>query len=156
MIDDATTRHLHSGCALLIGTVSADGRPHAARGHGVRVLDADPLRIRLVLSAEDAVLLENLRGDGRIAITTADVATLHSIQMKGVAAPVEPATDADHAIAASYTDQFLTDIEHIDRYPRPLLDAWAVTTYVACTVTVDEIFDQTPGPSAGAVTRGFR
>ena len=123
MIDEATTRHLHSGCALLIGTVSADGRPHASRGHGVRVIAGDPLRIRLVLSAEDTVLLENLRGGGRIAITTADVATLHSIQMKGVAAPVEPPTDADHATAASYTDQFLSDIEHVDRYQRPLRDA---------------------------------
>ncbi len=71
-------------------------------------------------------------------------------------APVEPPTDADHATAASYTAQFLSDIEHVDRYQRPLLDAWALATYVACTVIVDEIFDQTPAPSAGTATRGFR
>jgi hypothetical protein len=150
VFDEATAQHLHAGCALLIGTVSADGRPHAGRGHGVRVLEGSPTRVRLLLSADDHVMHDNLRTTGRIAITTADVASLHSIQLKGRAGPLEPPTDDDCATAARYTDQFLTDIVRVDRYARPILEGWAHTTYLACTVLVEDVFDQTPGPSAGA------
>lgn len=151
MFDDATTRHLHSGCALLVGTVSADGVPHASRGHGCRVLAGEPPRLRLIVPGDDERLLDNLRTTGVVAVTTADVATLHSVQCKGRASAVEAATDEDRATAARYTEQFVDDIVHTDRHRREMVETWATSasSLVACVVEVTEMFDQTPGPGAG-------
>ena len=149
MIDEATTRHLHSGCALFVGTVSADGAPHAARGHGLRVLSCTPPRVR-VLVPPDERLLDNLRATGVIAITTGDVPTLASMQLKGRAGPVGPLEDEDRRTMADYTEQFLHDIEVTDGHSRAVLDPWAaVDGVLACDVDVLEMFDQTPGPHAG-------
>lgn len=153
MLDDETIRHLHSGCALLVGTVSSDGVPHAARGHGLRVLAHDPPRVRVILPFDEQ-LLDNLRATGLIAITSADVPTLMSLQLKGRAGPVEAPLPEDLAASERYTTAFVNDIVRIDRHPRSVVSVWAVVSeVVACDVEVLEIFDQTPGPAAGRVRR---
>ncbi len=76
--------------------------------------------------------------------------TLHSRQLKGRVEAIEPATGADRARAARYCDAFFADIEATDGEPRELLDQIVPAAYVACTVTVDALYDQTPGPGAGA------
>lgn len=152
MFDEAITRHLHSGCALLIGTVSADGAPHAARGHGIRVLSAAPPRVRVLLP-HDERLLDDLRATGRIAITSAEVPTLVSYQLKGRVGPVGPPDEDDRRTHESYVRQFVHDIEITDHHDRAVLEPWAtVSGVVACDVDVLEMFDQTPGPRAG-ITR---
>ena len=84
--DDGIDRELaERGCALVIGTVGPDGSPHASRGWGLTLTPATASPVRLLLDAGDAVTLANLRreGDGRVAITGADVVTLRSFQLKG-------------------------------------------------------------------------
>ena len=76
--------------------------------------------------------------------------TLHSRQLKGRAEAIGPATGADRARAARYCAAFFADIEATDGQPRELLDQIVPAAYVACTVTVEALFDQTPGPGAGA------
>jgi hypothetical protein len=151
VLDDDTVRFLSGGCSLLVGTVSADGRPHAGRGWGITVLEREPLRVRVLLDARDARTLENARGGARIALCTADVPTLHSVQLKGRVIGAEPATDADREKQRQYTDAFLHDIHSTDGDPLHILHRWAECDVVAAIVEVDESFDQTPGPSAGTV-----
>ena len=153
MFDEAMRAHLHSGCALLVGSVSPDGRPHASRGHGITVLDDAPPRVRLLLASNDLRSQENLRATGAIAITTADVSSLHSLQLKGRVDLVEPATPRDIAKAQQYMDDFVGDIMRNDGYARDDIEAWLPSAFVACEVMVREIFDQTPGPSAGGALR---
>lgn len=149
VFDEATTRHLHSGCALLLGTVSADGAPHAARGHGMRVLSSSPPRVRVLLPPDER-LLDNLRATGVLAITTAEVPTLVSLQLKGRVGPIGPLDDDDRRAMAAYTAQFVDDIVVTDRHDRAVLEPWAtVDCALACDVEVLEVFDQTPGPRAG-------
>lgn len=153
MFDEATKTHLHSGCALLVGSVSVDGRPHAGRGFGLTVLGENPARVRLLIDADDVRTQQNLRATGAIAITTADVALLYSLQLKGSVELLEEATAADYAKARQYNDDFLGDIEATDGYAREDIQPWIATRFMACVVTVREIFDQTPGPSAGGSMR---
>ncbi len=154
MLDEATKTHLHGGCALLVASVSADGRPHASRGHGLTVLSEDPVRVRVMLAAHDLRTHDNLRTTGAIAITSADVTSLYSLQMKGTVERVEPATPDDLAKAAQYCAAFLDDIVRTDGYSRDDIKSWLPTDFVACVAMVREIFDQTPGPSAGGSFRG--
>ena len=138
-------------CSLIVGTVGPDGAPHAGRAWGIEVLDADTGRLRLLLDAADGTTLANLAGAApAIACTGADVRTLHSRQLKGRAEAIEAATGGDRARAARYCDAFSADIDATDGHPRELLDQIVPASYVACTVTVEALYDQTPGPGAGA------
>jgi Pyridoxamine 5'-phosphate oxidase len=143
-----TTAFLESGCALIVATVSVDGEPRATRGWGLDVLGEN--QVRILLEADDHVTLEHLASHDSIAITSTSVRTLHSMQLKGRALRIEPATDDDRRRAARFCDDFFSDIVAIDGYDRALLDRLVPADYVTCTVAVEAAYDQTPGPRAGA------
>jgi hypothetical protein len=155
VLSDELAAFLEGGCALIVGTVGSDGRPHSGRAWGIEVLDAEAGRLRLLLDAADGPTLANLAGeDPRLACTGADVRTLHSRQLKGRSLGTEPAAGADRARAARYCAAFFADIEATDGQPRELLEQIVPAAYVACTVQVDALYDQTPGPGAGAAVGG--
>jgi hypothetical protein len=144
-----TTAFLESGCALLVGTVSPDGEPHAGRAWGLDVLSDEPLRVRVLLDVEDVTTVEHAAAGGAISVTATSVRTLHSVQLKGRARGVE--LDAgDASRAERYIAEFFHDIQETDGTTRDLLDRFVPIGYVGCTVEVAERFDQTPGPAAGA------
>ena len=142
------------GCALTVGTVGPDGAPHASRGWGLTLTATATSPVRLLLDADDDATLANLertdRHGGRIAITGADVRTLRSFQLKGRVVAIEAVTEADHEKADRYCDDFFTDILVTDGTPRALTERLRPARFVACTVEVEEAFDQTPGPQAGS------
>lgn len=150
MISPETAAHLESGCSLIVGTVGPDGEPHATRSWGLRVLPDEPSRVRVLLDASDAPILEDLARSGAIAVTGTDVPTLRSVQLKGHAISFEPATDADQDRALQFCDQLITAINATDGTPRHLIERLVPRRYIACVIAVDTLFDQTPGPRAGA------
>src|SRR5687768_13699956 len=155
VIDPETTAFLESGCGLLVGTVSADGAPHAGRGWGIDVLrDAEGLRLRLLLDVDDERTIEHVADGGAIAVTATNVHTLRSLQLKGRAGRPEVATPEDHDRAQRYMDDFFGDIVATDGSSEELLARFVPRGYVACTVDVHERFDQTPGPGAGVRVEG--
>jgi hypothetical protein len=150
-----TARFLESGCALIVGTVGADGDPYATRGWGLDIVSDQDARIRILIDASDSVTLDRLSSGGGVAITGTDVPTLRSVQVKGRALLVEDATEADRARAGRFCDVFFTDVVETEGTPRELLDRLEPADYMACLVEVDELYDQTPGPGAGqAMTTG--
>jgi hypothetical protein len=149
VFDRETIDFLESGCALIVATVSADGEPHAGRGWGLLVAPGDDDRVRLLVDALDSITVENMETTGRIAITAANVPTLRSAQLKGRAVGVSPAADADRTRAAEFCNRFFTDIVETDGTDRRLPERLVPLDYVACDVTVEEFYDQTPGPGAG-------
>lgn len=152
MFDPATREFLESGCALIVATVGDDGAPHAGRLWGLDVItdDGPPTLVRLLLDADDLATIEHAAGAGRIAVTATSVRTLDSLQLKGWARSLEPATGADDARARRYIDAFFTDIRETDGTSAELLERFEPRGYVACVMEVQERFDQTPGPAAGA------
>lgn len=156
VFDESTIEFFHAGCSLLVGTADVTGRPHAGRGWGLTVLDPHSGRVRLLVDADDTTTLANLQPGAPVAITTASVPTLHSVQMKGRVALVEAATEADEAKRVQYTTDFTNDIHKTDGDPLEIVTRWAARPVVACIVDVDSSFDQTPGPSAGSPMNGVR
>jgi hypothetical protein len=153
VIEPETVAFLESGCAVIVGSVGADGEPRANRGWGITVLpDADDtkLRVRVLVDASDPVVRENLERHGAIAVTAGNVRTLRSTQLKGHARAIEPATAADRDRAARYVAAFVGDVVETDRTPRELIERMVPADFVACVMEVDELYDQTPGPGAGA------
>ena len=141
---------LHSGCSTIIGTVGADGEPHAGRAWGLDVLSPGEGRIRVIIDGDDELTVQHLTDLGAVAVTAANVPTLRSVQLKGRSVAVEPAVDADVELAERFCDAFFTDVEQTDGTERGLLVRLVPAHFVVCTMQVDEIFDQTPGPGAGA------
>ena len=156
MFEPATREFLESGCALIVGTVGADGEPHASRGWGLDVLGDAPPRVRLLLDAGDEVALDHAAAGGRLAVTAASVRTLRSTQLKGVSLGLEASTPEVAERAKRYVEQFFTDIRDTDGTDRSVLERLVPAGYVSCAIQVDERFDQTPGPGAGAPIGGSR
>ncbi len=156
MFDEETAALLASGCALIVGTVSADGEPHAGRAWGLQVLeDGEVVRLRLLLDAGDPTTIEHVAGGGAIAVTATSVRNLRSLQLKGRAVGIDVVGPHDLDLARRYTDAFFADIHETDGTSFELLQRFAPLGYVACTIETDERYDQTPGPGAGArVTDG--
>jgi hypothetical protein len=150
MIDAAMRAFLESGCALLVGTTDADGRPHAARGWGLDVLSDQPPTVRVLVDGRDEVGLANLAAGSAVAITATSVRTLVSTQLKGHADGLEVATELDAERVDRYCDAFFTDIEETDGTPRATVERIRPATFAATTIVVAQLFDQTPGPGAGA------
>jgi hypothetical protein len=143
-----TADFLHSGCALIVAVVNADLEPRATRGWGLDVLGG--AEIRVLLDADDTVTFDFLDERDAIAVTATSVRTLHSIQLKGRCLALRDSTERDHQRAARYCDEFFVDVVETDGFDRVLLDRLVPRDYVACTVRVEEVYDQTPGPGAGA------
>lgn len=154
MLDDDLIAFLESGCSTVVGVVTPSGEPFATRGWGIAVLDAEPATLRVLLGAGALASIGRRVGDVEpfaLALTGADVRTLRSVQVKGTAHGLEAVTPADEARSRRYFDAFVEDIIVTDAIPRSLMERLVPADLVACTVEVAEIYDQTPGPGAGAV-----
>lgn len=148
MFDTPTTRFLEGGCALIIGVAGSDGEPYATRGWGLDVLSER--RVRLLLAAADEGAIERLAEGGAIAVTACDVRTLRSLQIKGRSLGIDLLTDADRERADRYCEAFFTDVSDVDGAPRERVDRLEPADYVPVIIEVEEQYDQTPGPGAGA------
>jgi hypothetical protein len=144
-----TVSFLEGRGAQIVGVVDADGVPFAARAWGMVQDPHEPLRFRVLLDGADADHLRHLEGGGHIAITVADVPTLRSCQVKGRVESFLPVTDDDLDVWERHADGVFDDIEATDRIPRHLIERIRPWTVIACTIQVEEVYDQTPGPGAG-------
>jgi hypothetical protein len=152
MLDERVIELLESGCGLIMGLVTAGGRPLAARGWGL-TLAGQGQRGRILVGARD---LEAL-GHGWpsavgtwTAVTGADVLTLSSAQLKGPITAIEPVGEADRVRSARYCDAFFDAVAEVDSIPRHMMERLVPDDLVACEFEVVEAYDQTPGPGAGS------
>lgn len=140
---------LGTGAGLVVGTVSSEGEPRADRAWAASVVDADACRIRFVMSADAAVVVDNLQSRW-VSLTGAEVATYQSVQLKGRPVLVEAPTAADIELAHVQSEVFFAAINRSDGNPVESLRRMLPHEMVAVEMVVEESFDQTPGPSAGS------
>ncbi len=144
---------LETGAGLVVGTVSADGWPRADRAWAASVIDVDGRRLRLVMSADDPAVVDSLQS-GTVSLTGAEVSTYQSVQLKGRPLVVEAPTAADVELARLQSERFFAAVHRTDGNPVESLRRMLPHRMVAVEMIVEESFDQTPGPSAGAVLAG--
>jgi hypothetical protein len=149
--------YLESGAGLIVGLVAPDGRPFATRAWLFEITDAAAGTARLLLGAGELARLgaDDLAG-ASIAVTGADVRTFRSVQFKGTVTGVGPATRDDLAGSVRYQDSFFAAVMEMDWTQREVLDRLVPADFVTATVVITELFDQTPGPQAGARMGGDR
>ncbi len=154
MISDDTATFLATGCALIVGAVTPDGSPFAARGWGLDLEIPDdtgtsPIA-RLLLDASDTTACTSLGTGTAISITATSVPTLRSVQLKGRVREVIDAGDHDRARAARYCAMFEDDVVATDGVDREVFRHIVPDAYCVRVVDLEEVYDQTPGPGAGA------
>jgi hypothetical protein len=142
-----------AGSGLVVGTVGPGGEPRATRAWALTVTDAATRRIRLVMSADDRASVDNL-ATGRVTVTGADVSTLRAVQLKGRVEAVRPAEPDDVDVMIQHSSTFFRAVHDVDGNPMALLERMLPTEIVVVDVVVDEVFDQTPGPTAGSPVPG--
>jgi hypothetical protein len=148
VIEPEAAELLESPCAMIVGTVDVDGLPDATRGWGLEV--TGPCEVRVLLSSSAATSLENLATTGAFALTVTHFTTFVSYQLKGHAVRVEPTTPQDRIRFDAFCAGCVRAIHEGDGTPEELIWRILPPGIVACTATVDSVFDQTPGPAAGA------
>lgn len=145
---------VEAGIALIVGTSDPDRAPRAGRAWTVAIVADDPLRIRVAVTADDPVLVENMRS-GQIAVTGTDVTTFRSFQCKGRTVAVEPPSSEDLAVYAAQTEQLLGAIRATDHTPIDVVRRMMPRAVVMAELVVEQVFDQTPGPNAGSAMAVF-
>ncbi|HEX4528292.1 MAG TPA: pyridoxamine 5'-phosphate oxidase family protein [Acidimicrobiia bacterium] len=148
MITAETAELVESPCSLIVGTVDATGLPDASRAWGAEVIDDGHVRVLLSIQAE--VTRRNVERGGRVAVTATHFFTFESVQLKGVAIRIEEATPADRIRFDHYCSGAAAAIAESDGTPLERVMRFVTAGIYACTMTVEAVFDQTPGRSAGA------
>jgi hypothetical protein len=140
---------LESGVSVLVGTRDRLLVPEAARGFGLRV-EAEGRELEVFLPAAWAArTLANLRDNGRIAVAAARPQDHRAAQVKGEIVGIREGGPDDLAAIERYRALLVDDFAPFGYPPRDFhrLNVWPCHVV---RLRVEALFEQTPGPRAGA------
>jgi hypothetical protein len=134
--------------SMMVATRGPDLVPEIARVLLFRCAP-DGERVHVAVRAIEARTLENLRGDARVAVVAERMATHKTVQVKGRALGVRPMADDERALVEQALDAFARSLDEIGT-PRRLIEQVVRWPLVEIEIAVAELYDQSPGPGAGA------
>jgi len=148
MIPQPIVDLLETGISIMVGTRDASLMPECTRAWGIRV-GADRGIITILLSETIAgKTIENLRENGRIAVTCTRPTDHITCQLKGQVRRMKPVSSGDREVSRRWHREFVAELRAIG-VPSALSEAWITEPTVAVEIAVTDVFDQTPGPGAG-------
>lgn len=153
MLDEALASFLQEGLAIHIGTRNDRFEPNGARVPAVTVGED---RQHLVVFIPDAVagqVLPDLRSNGQAAVCFARPIDEQACQVKGVFVAERPGTAADEPEVMRQWHGFTQQLKAVG-IPEVTASLWRMWPCVAVTIRVTELYNQTPGPGAGAPMDG--
>jgi flavin reductase (DIM6/NTAB) family NADH-FMN oxidoreductase RutF len=138
-----------AGVAVVAATRDDDLRAEITRGWGPCLSD-DGRALRVCLSATpDSRTLANLRANGEIAITFTRPTTYRSVQIKGTVRELAEPTAEELARTERHLAAFVDEAAQVG-VPRAICERFAEPPFIAVTIAIGELYDQTPGARAGA------
>lgn len=140
---------LESGVSVVVATCDAELRPGCACAAGLRVHDGARRMTILLPSGPAAASVEHLRAHATIAVTASRPIDLRTVQVKGRVVRVAAASDEERPLALAYREALATALERVG-HDRSLTRRLAVWPCVSVELEIDAVFEQTPGPRAGA------
>lgn len=149
MTQETLRRFAGPGVSVLVGTVDADGIPTCCRGIAVAMRDDFELLTVYIPAATGQETVANLATTRRVAVGCTHPLSHDSVQIKGLTRGVRLAPASDEAFVRQRLEAFGDVLEEIG-LPRRVSRSMAHWPAFAIDVSVEQVFDQTPGPKAGA------
>lgn len=149
MIGDELAAFIESGVSVLVGTRDERLVPDATRGLGARVERGGEELTVWLAAAVGARAVANARATGRIAVCFSAFENHRSYQVKGALLELRDGVAADRPFLEACRARFVERWGKVGVPPRVALrlSTWPCH---ALRLRVERLFDQTPGPGAGA------
>jgi hypothetical protein len=152
MIDSQLAAFLEEGVGIHIATRNGSLEPNGARAIAVTV-EADRKHfVVYVARVAAARILPDLEANGQAAVGFGRPVDDRACQVKGEFVAVRDATDEERPHVLAQWDGFLGSLEKIG-IPRAATKTWVTWPAVAIRLRANALFEQTPGPQAGAPLR---
>ena len=150
MIDPDLRAFLEGGVGIHIGTRTARLEPNGARAVAVKVEDDGLHLIVYVPEVASRRVLPDLKANGAVAVVFARPVDDRACQIKGIYVDARAAAERERPVVDHQWDLFLGNLEKIG-IPRVASGAWITWPAVAIRMRATAVFEQTPGPEAGAL-----
>ncbi|MEX6501005.1 hypothetical protein [Pseudomonas zhanjiangensis] len=151
-LSEEQIRFIESGVSISLASRDVRRVPSVSKGVGCRVA-SDRCQIRvLVDAAQSGQLLEDVAASGALAVVFCLPSSHRTLQLKGRDAREVPLSAGDAELAARHRDAFAADLLPLG-YALPFARAthdYQVERLRALSFTLSDLFEQTPGPHAGA------
>ena len=148
-IDDEIATFLRPGpFSVVIASTDNERTPDVVRGWAPHILE-DCGAIEVFVGREPSLkMVENLRANGVMALSIANVTTFQALQLKGRCTEIgEPEPeDAEHV--SDHVDQIAVGAAQLG-FSEAAMRALGVRDVIRVRFVPDFLFDQTPGPEAG-------
>jgi len=149
LLDSDLVAFVHGGVAVAVATRSADHTPAFTRAWGPEV-SGDGLTLRLCVDAPpESATRVNLEDNGAIAVGFNPLTIARGLQIKGVASSVREPAPEELERAERHFLAFCLEGERVGVSESQLRRAFAPQDCVSVTLSIAEVFDQTPGAGAG-------
>ena len=149
MIDAQLAAFLEEGVGIHIATRNGALQPNGARAIAVTVEAGGEHLVVYVARVAAARILPDLEANGQAAVGFGRPIDDRACQVKGLFVGAREATDDERAKVLAQWDGFLGSLEKIG-IPRAATRTWVTWPAVAIRLRANALFDQTPGPGAGA------
>ena len=142
-------RFVDEGRSILIGTVDALGEPHCCRAVALTG-NGDLSRITVYVPVDTAQqVVADVATTHRVAVVATQPLDHSTVQFKGSTRAVRLAGEDERELVAARMEQFADILETIG-VPRATTERVSRWPAYAIEMDVEAVFDQTPGPRAGA------
>ncbi len=151
LLDPDRMAMIAKGVSAIVASCSADMRPSIMRAIGTHVSsDGQQLTVYLRRS-QSACVLNDIADNGQLAVVFSEPATHRTLQLKGHALNVRPATLNDAPLLAAYRASMEIEVGRVGFGPVYVaaMLAGPIEDVVAVAFQPTQAFDQTPGPKAG-------
>ena len=138
---------LDAGPAMLGASADESNRPECFRVWGAWLVDD---RLRALVASDAGRTLAGVGDGSRLCFTFTDITSFESVQVKGRAAgAAAPPGPADLERMRRYNDLFSAALRGVG-HRRQLAETMRPLSVFVLEMDVEELYDQTPGPGAGA------
>lgn len=148
MTQEILRKFVTGGVSVIVATVDADGVPTCCRGIALSSKDDFDTVTVYVPAATAQETVANVATTRRIAVGCSHPLSHETIQIKGLTRGVRLAPPADEAFVRERLDRLAAVLDEIG-LPRRVGRSLAHWPAFAIDLSVEEVFDQTPGPKAG-------
>lgn len=151
-MNERLAKCLEPGVSVIVGSVDASGNPSCCRAVGLKSVDDLATVTVFVPVATSHETIDNVGTTRRIAVVTTHPISHCATQLKGVVERTRPARADEEAFVREHLGGFGGVLNAIG-YPPRVTRSVAHWPAYALEVRVDEIYEQSPGPKAGARLR---